>query len=82
MFFLKKYFQNRKGLQKLSTEHVPHAPKEDFKKKVIFIILIIHFFGTPFIFFYLFKLTSASPRCVRKLGHLGLSANRQGDEGP
>ena len=32
MNFLKKYFQNRKGLQKLGTKHVPHAPKEDFKK--------------------------------------------------
>ena len=27
MIFLKKYFQNRKGLQKLGTKHVPHAPK-------------------------------------------------------
>ena len=33
MIFLKKYFQNRKGLQKLDTKHVPHAPKEDFQKK-------------------------------------------------
>ena len=31
--FLKKYFQNQKGLQKLGTKHVPHAPKEDFQKK-------------------------------------------------
>ena len=34
MIFLKKYFQNQKGLQKLGTKHVPHAPKEDFQKKV------------------------------------------------
>ena len=27
--FLKKYFQNRKGLQKLDTKHVPHSPKEE-----------------------------------------------------
>ena len=27
MIFLKKYFQNRKGLQKLDTKHVPHSPK-------------------------------------------------------
>ena len=32
MIFLKKYFQNRKGPQKLGTKHVPHAPKEDFQK--------------------------------------------------
>ena len=31
--FFEKYFQNRKGLQKLGTKHVPHAPKEDFQKK-------------------------------------------------
>ena len=30
MIFLKKYFQNWKGRQKLDTNHVPHAPKEDF----------------------------------------------------
>ena len=29
MIFLKKYFQNRKGLQKLDTKHVPHSPKEE-----------------------------------------------------
>jgi len=33
MIFLKKYFQNEKGLKKLGTKHVPHAPKEDFQKK-------------------------------------------------
>ena len=33
MIFLKKYFQNQKGLQKLHMKHVPHAPKEDFQKK-------------------------------------------------
>ena len=33
MIFLKKYFQNRKGLQKLGTKHMPHAPKEDFQKQ-------------------------------------------------
>ena len=33
MIFLKKHFQNRKGLQKLGTKPVPHAPKEDFQKK-------------------------------------------------
>ena len=32
MIFLKKYFQNRKGLQKLDTKNVPHAPKEYFQK--------------------------------------------------
>ena len=38
MIFLKKYFQNRKGLQKLDTKHVPHAPKEDFQKKSKFLV--------------------------------------------
>ena len=33
MISFKKYIQNRKGLQKLGTKHVPHAPKEDFQKK-------------------------------------------------
>ena len=33
MKILKKYFQNRKGLKKLDTKHVPHAPKEDFQEK-------------------------------------------------
>ena len=28
MIFLKKYFQNRKGLQKLHMKHVPHSPNE------------------------------------------------------
>ena len=32
MIFLKKYFQNQKGLQKLDTKHVAHAPKENFQK--------------------------------------------------
>ena len=32
MIFLKKYFQNQKGLQKLDTKNVPHAPKEYFQK--------------------------------------------------
>ena len=32
MIFLKKYLQNRKGLQKLDTKNVPQAPKEDFQK--------------------------------------------------
>ena len=32
MIFLKKYFQNRKGLKKLGTKHVQHAPKKDFQK--------------------------------------------------
>ena len=36
MKILKKYLQNQKGLQKLDTEHVPHAPKEDFQKKAKF----------------------------------------------
>ena len=27
MKILKKYLQNRKGLQKLDTKHVPHPPK-------------------------------------------------------
>ena len=34
MIFLKKKFQNRKWLQNLGTKHVPHAPKENFQKKV------------------------------------------------
>ena len=29
MKILKKYLQNRKGLQKLDTKHVPHSPKEE-----------------------------------------------------
>ena len=33
MIFLKKYFQNQKGLQKLGTKHGPQAPREDFQKK-------------------------------------------------
>ena len=33
---LKKLFHNQKGLQKLHTEHVPHAPKKDFQKKLKF----------------------------------------------
>ena len=33
MKILKKYLQNQKGLQILDTKHVPHAPKEDLKKK-------------------------------------------------
>ena len=33
MKILKKYFQNRKELQKLDTKHVPLAPKEDYFKK-------------------------------------------------
>ena len=33
IIFLEKYFQNQKGLKKLDTNHVPHAPKEDFQKK-------------------------------------------------
>ena len=33
MEILKKYLQNRKGLKKLDTKHVPHAPKGDFQKK-------------------------------------------------
>ena len=33
MIFLEKYFQNCKGLKKLDTNHVPHAPKDDFQKK-------------------------------------------------
>ena len=33
MIFSKKYFQNWKGLKKLGTKQVPHAPKEDFQKK-------------------------------------------------
>ena len=36
MIFLKKYFQNRKGLQKLSTKHVPHAPKRRKKNLKLF----------------------------------------------
>ena len=32
MIFLKKYFQNWKGLKKLGTKHVPHTPKENFQK--------------------------------------------------
>ena len=39
MKILKKYVQNRKGLQKLDIKHVPHAPKEDFQKKSKFWVL-------------------------------------------
>ena len=38
MIFLKKYLQNRKGLQKLDTKNEPQAPKEDFQKKSIFLV--------------------------------------------
>jgi len=31
-----KLFQNRKGLKKLDTKHVPHAPKNNFLKKSAF----------------------------------------------
>ena len=34
MIFLKKYFQNQKGIQKWGTKQGPYAPKEDFQKKV------------------------------------------------
>ena len=34
MEILRQHLQNRKVLQKLDTKHVPHAPKEDFLKKV------------------------------------------------
>ena len=36
--FFEKYFQNRKGLQKLDTKHVPHVHKENFQKKSIFFV--------------------------------------------
>ena len=31
MIFLKKYFQNRKGLQKSDTKHMPHSSKGEKK---------------------------------------------------
>ena len=34
MKIFKRFLQNRKGLQKLDTKHIPHVPKEDFQKKV------------------------------------------------
>ena len=38
MKILKKYFQNRKGFQKLGIKHVPQAPNKIFKKNSTFLI--------------------------------------------
>ena len=35
---LKKYFQNRKELQKLDIKHVLHSPKEEKKIKKVFVM--------------------------------------------
>ena len=33
-----KIFPKLKGIKKLDTEHVPHAPKEEILKKSIFLV--------------------------------------------
>ena len=37
MKILKKYLQNRNGLQKLDTKHVPHTPKGETKNLKLFV---------------------------------------------
>ena len=57
MIFLKKYFQNRKGLQKFGTKHVPHSPNETkFQNVMVWIFLAFKVWWYGYSLHFLFSL--------------------------